>query len=293
MKASAFAYERPGSIEEALAAKRKWGSAARFLAGGQSLLPAMNLRLNESECLIDLNRIEPLREIRVSDKSVVIGAMARHADVAASPLVRKHVPLLVEASAYLAHAAIRNRGTFGGSIALADPAAEWPAACLLLDAEIQVLGTAGRRTYPATGFFQGLYATRLGEDDLLESVAIPLQPAGERSAVLELSRRRGDYATAGVMARGKPLGGKLNSLGLVLFGVSDRPLRLAQFESRVQAAVNAGKLGELESLVKELLQPADLQADLYTSAEAKRHLCAVLTQRAVEQLLQPTKDEAR
>ena len=285
MKAGEFSYERPSSIDEALSIKRRWGAAGRFLAGGQSLMPAINMRFNASECLIDLNRVEALRSIRLDGGHLVIGAMARHADVLESPLVRQHLPILLEAGRHLAHTAIRNRGTFGGSVALADPAAEWPAACLLLGAEMRVIGDAGPKTFTAADFFQGLYATGLEENDLLESVAIPIQGPDERRAVIELARRHGDFAVAAVMARARIKAGALEGLSMVFFGVSDRPLRIAALERQVQDMANAGQLAGVEQAVQPLLAPANIVADLYHSAQAKRHLCAVLSQRVAAQLL--------
>lgn len=285
MKAGEFSYERPSSISEALAIKRRWGPAGRFLAGGQSLMPAINMRLNASECLIDLNRIDELRAIRLEAGHLVIGAMARHADVLESALIRQHAPLLLQAGRHLAHTAIRNRGTFGGSVALADPAAEWPAACLLLGAQMRVIGDGGAITYRAEEFFQGLYATRLGDNDLLESVAIPVQPPEERSAVIELARRQGDFAVAAVMARARIKSGALDGLAMVFFGVSDRPLRIAALEAQAATMANAGQLAGIEQAVGAPLAAAHIVADLYHSAQAKRHLCAVLSHRAVAQLL--------
>jgi carbon-monoxide dehydrogenase medium subunit len=285
MKAGIFHYERPVSISEALAAKRKWGATGRFLAGGQSLLPAVNFRLDSSACLIDLGRIEELREIKRSGPHVVIGAMATHAEVIESTLVRDAIPLLRMAGKHLAHAAIRNRGTFGGSLALADPAAEWPAACLLLDAEMQIAGDHGKWCCSASDFLRGLYSTRLGENDLLESVLIPVPSEDERFAVLELARRRGDFAVAAVMARAVVDANHLKSLSVVLFGVSDKPLRLAAVESKALEFTNAGRIDEIPRAICELLGSEYLVADLVHSVEAKRHLCGVLVLRAIRQLM--------
>lgn len=285
MKAGEFNYVRPTSLEEALLAKQRWGSAGRFLAGGQSLMPAVNMRFNTSECLIDLNRVEELGGIRLDADRVVIGAMARHAQVLESPLVKQHLPILIKAGAHLAHSAIRNRGTFGGSVALADPAAEWPAACLLLNAQMRVMSESGVKTYTAEDFFQGLYTTRLQENDLLESVAIPLQTADECHTVIELSRRHGDFAVAAVMARAQRSAGKLKGLSMVFFGVSDRPLRIVALQDCVQDLVNAEQMQGIEPSARALLGSSHIVSDLYHSAEAKRHLCAVLSHRAAVQLL--------
>lgn len=284
MKSGAFAFERPASVQQALATKARWGGAARFLAGGQSLMPAMALRFNQSECLIDLNGLEELRQIRMEGDRLVIGAMARHAQVIASPLVARAAPVLAQAGRYLAHAAIRNRGTFGGSVALADPAAEWPAACVLLDATVRILGAQGRREVAARDFFQGLYMTQLGEDELLESVVITPRTAQERSCALELARRHGDFATAAVMASAHVQGGKLQSLRAVFFAVADTPLHDAALDARLQDAFNAGPARDVAAETVKDLANRGLRADLYTQAATKAHLCGVLARRALSQL---------
>ena len=287
MKAAELSYECPSSLEEALEIKKRWGLSAQFLAGGQSLIPAVNMRLNSSECLIDLNRIASLRGIREEDGGIVIGAMTRHAEVAASPLVRRRLPALVEASRFLAHSAIRNRGTFGGSIALFDPAAEWPAACLLLDAQVHTVSPAGRRSIAAERFIQGLYKTDLDENGLIESVTIPFQEPAERSVVLEQSRRLGDFASAAVMARGVLDGISAPWLRMVFFALSDRPLRIESLEQELTLLAREGRLSEIESRVKDALSSRTLVADLYHSVPTKRHLAAVLARRAITALVTP------
>ncbi|MEY4712905.1 MAG: hypothetical protein RIS88_2355 [Pseudomonadota bacterium] len=284
MKSAAFAFERPASVQQALSVKARWGAAARFLAGGQSLMPAMALRFNQSACLIDLNGLQELRQIRMEGDRLVIGAMARHAQVIASPEVARAAPVLAQAGRYLAHAAIRNRGTFGGSVALADPAAEWPAACILLDATVRILGEKGRREVPARQFFQGMYMTELGEDELLESVVIASRPAQEKSCVLELARRHGDFATAAVMARAQVQAGKLSGLRLVFFAVADTPLQDAALDTRLQDAFNTGPAAEVATLATRGLAAHALRADLYNQAATKAHLCGVLAGRALAQL---------
>ncbi len=284
MKSGAFVLESPASVEQALAAKVRWGSAACFLAGGQSLMPAMAMRLNQSECLIDLNGLDELRQIRNLGDQLVIGAMARHADVIASVDVARAAPVLVQAGRYLAHAAIRNRGTFGGSVALADPSAEWPAACILLGATIRILGQQGRREVAAQRFFQGLYSTDLGENELVESVVIPIQKVQEKSAVIELARRQGDFATAAVMARAQVQEGKLSALNLVFFAIADTPLTDRVLNSRLEEVFNQGQTQELTDLVKQSLASRELRKDLYTEVATKAHLCAVLARRILAQL---------
>ena len=286
MKSSSFAYERPTDIQEALATKARWGLSAKYLAGGQSLIPAMNMRFNSSTCLIDLNGIKSLRGIREDGGELVIGALTRHEEVASSDLVQKKLPILVQASRYLAHIAIRNRGTFGGSVALAHPDAEWPAACLLLNARMRIAGPNGVREVPAPEFFQGLYATALQEDDLLESIAIPVQSPSERSCVLELARRHGDFATAAVMARAQVENGALKHLAIVFFAVGDLPLCDKELDKSIQEIIDGGDLSRIPDIVKNSLMKQNLRADLYSDQKTKLHLCGVLARRAVEKLIE-------
>ena len=291
MKAAELSYECPKDLQEAIDIKNRWGSTGQFLAGGQSLLPAVNMRLNTSACLIDLNRIDALRGIRQTGERIVIGAMTRHAEIVASPLIRRHLPVLVQAGRFLAHAAIRNRGTLGGSLALFDPAAEWPAACLLLDADINTFSSAGRRTITAGRFIQGLFKTDLDEDGLIESVTIPIRSTTERSIVLEQARRLGDFASAAVMARGVLDGRGDPWLRLVLFAIADRPLRLEGLERDLVEHLREGRTDRIEAIVKEALAGERIVADLYHGAATKRHLIAVLTRRAVFALSQPDAGE--
>jgi len=284
MKSGAFAFEKPTSVQQALAAKARWGGAARFLAGGQSLMPAMALRFNESQCLIDLNGLDDLARISLEGTQLVIGAMARHSQVIASPDVARAAPILPKAGRYLAHAAIRNRGTFGGSLALADPAAEWPAACLLLDARVRIVGEQGRREVPIGQFLQGMYMTALEENELLESIVIPSRPADEKCCVLELARRHGDYASAAVMASARVQGGQLTGLRLVFFAVADAPVLDTKLNAQLQDTFNRGGASEVAPQATQALAAHALRPDLYTEAATKAHLCGVLASRALTQL---------
>ncbi|WP_270933595.1 FAD binding domain-containing protein [Falsiroseomonas oryzae] len=277
MKAAGFRFLRARCVAEALALKAEHGEDARFIAGGQSLVPALNLRLLEPRALIDIAGLPELTGIRVERGRLVIGALTRHAALTGDPLVAAHAPLLLEALPYVAHAAIRNRGTFGGSIALADPAAEWPACCLALDATMVLTGphAEGERRVPATEFFRGLYATALGPDDLLLRVEIPCQPAGTRNAALELARRHGDFAIVGVAATASDR--ELKDARIAFFGVADRPMRFAEVE---RALAVEGVSAAAEALARQVDPPADL----YHSAATKRHLAGVLLRRAVDRL---------
>lgn len=286
MKSRGFVYERPTTVQDALGLKLKWGSSAQFLAGGQSLLPALNLRFNQSECLIDLNRIPGLNQISVSDSHLHIGAMARHSDVISSALVAEHAPLLVQAGRFLAHPAIRNRGTFGGSLALADPAAEWPAACMLLDADIEVESPSGHSAYPAADFFKGYYETALADDQILTGIRLPVRRPSQRFFVTELARRHGDFATAAIMAKAENTGERLESISIVLFGVSDRPLVCQEVNAIALNACNTKNTADCAQPLGRALEQLTLRADLYHSVEAKRHLCTVLIQRCMASFIQ-------
>src|SRR5690606_8572044 len=200
MKAPSFDYVRPDSLDEVLALLRRHGDDARILAGGQTLMATLNMRLSEPELLIDIGAIETLQGIELRPDHLWIGAMARHSQIEDSLLVGEHAPMLTQAAPHVAHRAIRNRGTFGGSIAFADPAAEWPACIVALDAVLHIAGAEGVRTVPAIEFFLDLYTTELAGDELLLGCEIPLSPPGRAHVFQELARRHGDYAIVGVAA---------------------------------------------------------------------------------------------
>ena len=278
MKAPRFAYARPASIAEALALLQKHGDDARVLAGGQSLVPMLNFRLAAPKILVDINRIESLAGIKVTKSFVRIGALTRHVDLERSADVAKHLPLVASAIPHIAHPAIRNRGTLGGSCALADPAAELPACALALGATFVVAGKKGERRIAAEDFFKGLYATALKPGELLVAAEFPLPKPGYASAFGELARRHGDYAMVGVAVHGSRKGGKFSDMRVAFFGVGDRPQRTSGFEKALegQSAVD-GALAKLD---------ADLQprADLHASAAMKLHLAKVLAGRVLEKM---------
>jgi carbon-monoxide dehydrogenase medium subunit len=263
MKAPRFAYARPASVAEALALLDKHKDDARVLAGGQSLVPMLNFRVAAPKVLVDINRIAALSGIKVTKTHVRIGALTRHVELERSPDIAKHLPLVAAAVPHIAHPAIRNRGTFGGSCALADPAAELPACALALGATFVIAGKKGERRVAAEDFFRGLYATALKPGELLVAAEFPLPRAGERSAFGELARRHGDYAMVGVAVHGS------KKLRAAFFGVGDRP-EVVEAES---AESVLSKIAELEP-----------RADLHASAETKLHLAKVLAGRVLGQL---------
>jgi carbon-monoxide dehydrogenase medium subunit len=283
MKAAAFDYAKPASVEEAIALKREHGAGARFLAGGQSLLPAMNMRVDRPGILIDLNAIASLCGIEDAGNTIRVGALTRTAELGRSDLIARRLPLLERCVEHIAHPAIRTMGTFGGSLVLADPAAEWPAACLALDASFVVVGPAGERTISVHEFFRGLYANTLAEDELLVRVDLPIQAEGARSVALELARRRGDFAIAGIVAQAVPAGGSsLADVRIAFFGIADRPVRLAA----VEQAIAQDGIGGVEAARAALEAGIEFTGDLYHAPATKRHLAGVLLGRAVDALLQ-------
>ncbi len=282
MKAPPFAYIRAHDLTEVFDLLEHHGDSAKILAGGQSLMPALNMRLSSPEVLIDISRLQEQAGIHVKDGHVHIGALTTHAAIGESSDIRKHLPLLADAMEHIAHPAIRNSGTFGGSLAMADPAAEWPACCVALDAQIVLASKAGTRRVAAREFFQGLYATAMKPNEILTEVVIPIPGAGTRHAFLELARRRGDYAIVGVAALATFSGGAFSAVRLTFLGTGEKPTLAT---STSQVFVNKGfsdaSLKEAQDLLGTELEPS---ADLYSSAATKLHLARVLTGRIMKQL---------
>jgi carbon-monoxide dehydrogenase medium subunit len=282
MKPSAFDYVRASSVEEALTHLSELGDRAKLIAGGQTLMATLNMRLSSPDLLIDISRIPSLSGIRLNDSTVTIGALTTHREIERSPLIAKHLPLLAQAAPQIAHAAIRNSGTIGGSVAFADPAAEWPACCVALDATIVIRSAAGERRVRAREFFHNLYETDLTSTDILTAIELPVTPPTRRSVFLELSRRRGDYAIVGVALLARLGEGKLHDVALAFVGAGPVPLlaqrAMAALEGR---APEATVLQAARAALAHDLQPG---SDLYTSAATRLHLAGVLLERAVTQL---------
>ncbi len=282
MKAPSFDYVRAATLPQVFELLRTHGDGARVLAGGQTLIATLNMRLSEPSVLIDIGRLDALRGIALHGATLRIGALTTHAQVEASPLVAQHAPLLAQAAPHIAHRAIRNRGTFGGSLAYADPAAEWPACVLALDATLVLAGAGGERRVAAADFFTGLFSTALAADELLVACELPVQAAGERQVFDELARRHGDYAIAGLAARAVLRGGRLHDVRLAFLGVDDRPRRARRAEQALQGrAVDDATLALLAPALQADLQPF---GDLTSGPATKRHLAAVLAQRALRRL---------
>jgi carbon-monoxide dehydrogenase medium subunit len=281
MKPAPFDYFSPATVEEALALLDEHGGDAKPLAGGQSLIPAMNFRLARPAVLVDLNRIAELAYVRAESGGLAVGAMTRQRAIERSEVVARAAPLLAEAMPSIAHPQIRNRGTMGGSIAHADPSAELPAVMLALDAQFRAKSATGERSIPAGEFFKGMLETALAPGELLVEIAVPQLPARSGTAFLEMARRHGDYALVGVAVvvtldpRGRCQEAKLS-----LLSVGDGPV----------LATEAGKVLAGQSPSEELLRAAgdaaatrdvDPPSDIHASAAYRRQLVAVLTRRAL------------
>jgi len=274
MKPAAFQYLCPSTLDEALQALAAHGDQASVLAGGQSLMPMLSFRLLEPQWVVDINRIPGLDHIRLDGRTLRLGALVRHAQVMASDLVATHLPLLAQAMPHIAHVAIRERGTLGGSLCLADPAAELPACMLALDARMVLRSPQGQREVAAADFFQGLYQTALAPGELLCEVLIALPEPGSVVVFDELIRRHGDYAMAGLAAWSHPASQRSR---LVFLGCGDRPTRATRAEALLNARTPVPAFEQLRAAIEADLQP---EADLQAQADTKRHLATVLLQRA-------------
>jgi CO/xanthine dehydrogenase FAD-binding subunit len=281
MKPAPFEYFRPASIDEALALLAEHGGDAKPLAGGQSLIPAMNFRLATPAVLVDLNGISELSYINSDAGDIRIGGMTRQRTVERSVLVSDRVPLMAETMPHIAHPAIRNRGTIGGSLAHADPAAELPAVMLALNARFTVSSQAGAREVEADDFFMGLFTTAVQPGELLTDIRIPPSPSHSGFAFQEISRRHGDFALVGVAAVVTlDAGGKCADARIVLLSVGDRPMRAVE-----AAKTLTGQRASVESIAAAADAAAttdiDPSGDIHASARYRRHLAKVLTRRVL------------
>lgn len=275
MKASPLAIARANDVAHALDLWQKAGPDAKLLAGGQSLIAGLNLRMGEVPALIDISRIEALRGIADAGPVLRIGSLTRHIDLEHDPLVRQHAPALSQAAPLIAHPAIRTRGTIGGSLAYGDPAAELPACVVALEATIVVVGPEGERRIPATEFYLGVYETALAPFEMVVAVEVPKIGAARRQVVLELARRTGDYAIAGIVLAADISGDRIGDPRIVYFGVGLAPVVATQAMEAL--ARGAGVDAAIAALDEDLDPPSDLQA----SPEMKLHLARVLLRRAL------------
>jgi carbon-monoxide dehydrogenase medium subunit len=279
VKPPAFEYVAVASTEEAVAQLAAHGDDARILAGGQSLMPILNMRLATPGRLVDLNRVRTLSYIVERAGGVAIGAMTRQRTAERSEFVAAAVPLLAEALPWVGHSAIRNRGTIGGSLAHADPAAELPAVAVCLDARFTVRGEAGERTLAAREFFRGYLTTALAPTELLAEVWFPSALPGTGAAWIEFARRHGDYALVGVAAVVTLEGSTVRRASLAVTGVDGVPVRAVDAERLlIGAPLSAESMAAAAESVRRTLEPQD---DIHATAAYRRHLAGVLTVRAL------------
>jgi carbon-monoxide dehydrogenase medium subunit len=276
VKPAPFAYKKARSLDEALSLMAG-EPEARLLAGGQSLIPALNMRLSAPPLLIDINGIDEIDEIEVKDGTVSIGALVRHAQAERDETLARSAPLIARALPHIAHPAIRNRGTMGGSIAYADPAAELPACLLALGGEVVAWGANGERSIAADDFFRGLFETALSASEIVTGIRVPTATADSRFGFAELARRHGDYALVGLAASARANGRTFRDLRLAFFGVGTTAVRAL-------ASERALSQGDIEAAVASLdFAPAD---DIHATGAVRKHLAGVLLRRVAQQLMQ-------
>ena len=277
MKPAPFAYRKARSLDEAVSLLGEHADA-RLLAGGQSLIATLNMRLSAPSLLIDINGLGGLDHIEAKDGTVTIGALTRHTQAERSDAIARHAPLIASAMPHIAHPAIRNRGTIGGSIAFADPAAELPACLLALGGEVEASGPSGKRTVKADDFFVDLYETALRPGEMLTAIRVPAASAETRTGFAELARRHGDYAIVGLAATARAKGKGLADVRLAFFGVGNTALRARKAEAALES-------GDVDAAVAALdLAPHD---DIQATGPEKKHLAGVLLRRVAKQMMEP------
>jgi len=279
MKLPPFDYACPSSIAEAIALLASHRGEAKVLAGGQSLIPMLAFRVAAPAVLIDLRKIAELRRIGLANDGVTLGAMVRWRDILEHPKLRTAHPLLMTAVAHVAHYQIRNRGTVGGSLAHADPAAELPAIAVTCDAGITVMGKAGERIVAARDFFRGPLTTALAAEEMVTEIRFPAWPAKRRFGFCEFARRRGDFALAGAAVFYDDSGGTADNAHVGAVGVADRPMRLGAVEEVLNGkAIDEGTIGKAEAAASAAVDPPD---DIHASGAYRKALIGVMVERAL------------
>jgi CO/xanthine dehydrogenase FAD-binding subunit len=279
MKPAPFEYLVPDSIEQALELKHQHGDEAKLLAGGQSLVPAMNFRVVQPTILIDLNRIKDLGYIREDGKVLRVGAMTRERGLEFDPLIPKRIPLMSEGILHVAHPQIRNRGTFGGSLANADPAAELPVLAIALDARMKARSSSAERWLSAQDFFAGMFTTALTADEILVEIEIPFMAQGAGFSFMEVAPRAGDYALMGVAA------GKCQHAKLVYLNAGDGPVEAKEAADSLKGLTVDDKLIESAAVMagEKEINP---YGNVHASPDFQRHLARVLTKQALKQAVE-------
>ena len=279
MKPAAFDYVIADSIDMAVASLADGGGDAKIIAGGQSLVPMLNFRLLRPSVLIDINRIGDLAFIEEAGKKIRVGALTRHYQLETSPVIARHLPVLASAMTHVAHLAIRNRGTIGGSLSHADPAAELPMMALLLDAELHIASASGKRTIAARDFFVGALTVDLARDDIVTEIVLPKLPPKTGWGFEEVARRSGDFALAAAAATLTLSAGVISQARIALTGVGATPVRAAEAEALlVGQALAPGVIDRIIDAVRAAIEP---DTDLHASSDYRRHLGGVLAGRAV------------
>lgn len=275
MKPAPFAYAKARSVAHAIELLAT--DDARLLAGGQSLIATLNMRLSQPALLVDINGISGLDQVTLKNGDVEIGALVRHAQAERSAEIAQAAPLIALALPHIGHPAIRNRGTVGGSLAFADPAAELPACVVALGGEIEIVGPNGQRTINAEEFFKGLFETALTPRDMLTAIRVPAASAGSRVGFAEFARRQGDYAMVGLAACAQADGKRLKDVRLAYFGLGATPVRARKAETALAD-------GDVEGAVSALADDLEPSNDMHASSEVKAHLAGVLLRRVARQL---------
>jgi CO/xanthine dehydrogenase FAD-binding subunit len=280
VKPAPFEYHRPGTLDEALDTLAELGERAKLLAGGQSLVPLMNFRLATPEHLIDINELADLDYLAGDEAGLRIGALTRHRTLESEAMIASRWPLVVDAARYIGHPAIRTRGTVGGSLAHADPAAELPLVAITVGAEIVAARRGSRRTIAAADFFDGYLTTALAPDEMVLEVRLPAPAAHVGWALRQIARRHGDFALAAVATTVTlSAEGVIEDVRLGLGGVGPAPLRAARAEASLQGEVpDQGAIARAAELAKAEVEP---DSDVHASASYRRHLIGVLVQEAL------------
>jgi carbon-monoxide dehydrogenase medium subunit len=280
MKLPPFEYACPTTINEAVALLASHDGEAKPLAGGQSLVPMLAFRVASPSLLVDLRKLAELRQIKIADDGVTLGAMVRWRDILDDARLRKAHPLLVAAVEHVAHYQIRNRGTVGGSIAHADPAAEMPGIVVTCEAQIAIIGNSGVRVIDAANFFQGPLMTALKPDEIITEIRLPAWPAKRRFGFQEFARRRGDFALAAAMLFYDEEGGKVRNAHVGAIGIADRPLRLPAVEQMLNGSkIDEAVIAKAEAAASASVDPDD---DIHASGAYRKALVGVMVERALK-----------
>jgi len=283
MKLPSFDYACPATIGEAVALLAAHGSEAKPIAGGQSLVPMLAFRLAAPALLVDLRKLSELRQIKVNDGGISLGAMVRWRDILSEPRLRQAHPLLVAAVEHIAHYQIRNRGTVGGSLAHADPAAELPGIAVTCDAEIIALGEAGPRAISAAEFFRGALITALRPDEIIAEIRFPAWPRQRRFGFREFARRRGDFALAAAAVMFDGAEQKFRNVCVGVIGVADRPIRLETVECALEdRPITEAAIADCAAMAAAAVDPAD---DIHASGAYRKTLIGVMVERALRDAL--------